>query len=87
MGEKNKTCATITLFINFSRATVMEQGVNLYANRLVCNCLLQVWKNLFIVLKIRSHAKLTCIFVNCDTARPVVVNVVRSLRILHSLVT
>ena len=29
MGEKNKTCATKTLFINFTRATVIEQGVNL----------------------------------------------------------
>ena len=29
MGEKNKTCATKTLFINFTRATVMEQGVKL----------------------------------------------------------
>ena len=27
MGEKDKTCATKTLFINFTRATVMEQGV------------------------------------------------------------
>ena len=50
MGEKNKTCVTKTLFTNFTRR----------------NCFLQVWKNLFIVLKIRSHAKLTCIFVNCD---------------------
>ena len=33
---------------------------------ITCNCFLQVWKNLFIVLKIRSHAKVTCIFVNCD---------------------
>ena len=50
-GRKNKTCVTKTLFTNFTRR----------------NCFLQVWrKNLFIVLKIRSHAKLTCIFVNCD---------------------
>ena len=49
-GRKNKTCVTKTLFTNFTRR----------------NCCLQVWKNLFIVLKIRSHAKLTCIFVNCD---------------------
>ena len=49
MGAKNKTCVTKTLFTNFTRR-------NNY-------CLLQVWKNLFIVLKIRSHAKLTCIFV------------------------
>ena len=41
---------TKSLFTNFTRS----------------NCFLQVWKNLFIVLKIRSHAKLTCIFVNCD---------------------
>ena len=33
---------------------------------ITCNCFLQVWKNLFIVLKIRSHAKVTCIFVSCD---------------------
>ena len=46
----NITCVTKTLFTNFTRL----------------NCFLQVWKNLFIVLKIRSHAKLTCIFVNCD---------------------
>ena len=44
-GEKNKTCVTKTLFTNFTRL----------------NCFLQVWENLFIVLKIRSHAKLTCI--------------------------
>ena len=50
MGEKNKTCVTKTLFTNFTRR----------------NCFLQVWKNLFIVLKIRPHAKLTFIFVNCD---------------------
>ena len=31
-----------------------------------CNCFLQVRENLFIVLKIRSHAKLTFIFVNFD---------------------
>ena len=49
-GRKNKTCVTKTLFTNFTRR----------------NCFLRVWKNLFIVLKIRSHAKLTCIFVNCD---------------------
>ena len=49
-GRKNKTCVTKTLFTNFTRR----------------NCFLQVWKNLFIVQKIRSHAKLTCIFVNCD---------------------
>ena len=49
-GQKNKTCVTKTLFTNFTRR----------------NCFLQVWKNLFIVLTIRSHAKLTCIFVNCD---------------------
>ena len=49
-GRKSKTCVTKTLFTNFTRR----------------NCFLQVWKNLFIVLKIRSHAKLTCIFVNCD---------------------
>ena len=49
-GRKNKTCVTKTLFTKFTRR----------------NCFLQVWKNLFIVLKIRSHAKLTCIFVNCD---------------------
>ena len=49
-GRKNKTCVTKTLFTNFNRR----------------NCFLQVWKNLFIVLMIRSHAKLTCIFVNCD---------------------
>ena len=48
--RKNKTCVTKTLFTNFTRR----------------NCFLQVWKNLFIFLKIRSHAKLTCIFVNCD---------------------
>ena len=46
----NITCVTKTLFTNFTRR----------------NCFLQVWKNLFIVLKMRSHAKLTCIFVNCD---------------------
>ena len=33
---------------------------------ITCNCFFQVWKNLFIVLKIRSQAKVTCIFVNCD---------------------
>ena len=49
-AKKNKTCVTKTLFTNFTRR----------------NCFHQVWKNLFIVLKIRSHAKLTCIFVNCD---------------------
>ena len=76
MGEKNKTCATKTLFTNFTasygdgtRSKVVGEStctrIDLYANRLVCNCFLQVWKNLFIVLKIRSHAKLTCIFVNC----------------------
>ena len=27
MGEKNKTCATKTLFTNFTQATVMEQFV------------------------------------------------------------
>ena len=53
-GRKNKTCVTKTLFTNFTRS----------------NCFLQVWKNLFIVLKIRSHAKLTCIFVNCDVLFP-----------------
>ena len=46
-GRKNKTCVTKTLFTNFTRR----------------NCFLQVWKNLFIVLKVRSHAKLTCIFI------------------------
>ena len=50
MGKKNKTCVTKTLFTNFTRR----------------NSFLQVWKNLFIVLKIRSHAERTCIFVNCD---------------------
>ena len=49
-GRKNKTCVTKTLFTNFTRR----------------NCFLQVWKNLFIVLKIRPYAKLTCMFVNCD---------------------
>ena len=49
-AKKNKTCVTKTLFTNFTWP----------------NCFLQVWKNLFIVLRIRSHAKLTCIFVNCD---------------------
>ena len=49
-GRKHKTCVTKTLFSNFTRR----------------NCFLQVWKNLPIVLKIRSHAKLTCIFVKCD---------------------
>ena len=49
-GPQNKTCVTKTLFTIFTRR----------------NCFLQVWKNLFIILKIRSHAKLTCIFVNCD---------------------
>ena len=39
-GRKNKTCVTKTLFTNFTRR----------------NCFLQVWKNLFIVLKIRSRA-------------------------------
>ena len=47
--KKNKTCVTKILFTNFTRR----------------NCFLQVWKNLFIVLKIRSHEKVTCIFVNC----------------------
>ena len=50
MGAKIKTCVTKILFTNFTRR----------------NWFLQVWKNLFIVLKMRSHAKLTCIFVNCD---------------------
>ena len=45
-GPKNKTCVTKTLFTNFTRR----------------NCFLQVWKNLLIVLKIRSHSKLICIF-------------------------
>ena len=49
-GRKNKTCVTKTLFTNFTRRS----------------CFLQVWKNLFIVLKIRPYAKLTCMFVNCD---------------------
>ena len=49
-GRKNKTSVTKTLFTNNTRR----------------NCFLQVWKNLFIVLKIRSHGKLTCIFENCD---------------------
>ena len=49
-AKKNKTCVTKTLFTNYTRR----------------NCFLQVWKNLFIVLKIRSHAKRTCIFANCD---------------------
>ena len=49
-GRKNRTFVTKTLFTNFTRR----------------NCFLQVWKNLLIVLKIRSHAKLTCILVNCD---------------------
>ena len=41
-GRKNKTCVTNTLLTNFTRR----------------NCLLQVWKNLFIILnKIRAHAK------------------------------
>ena len=53
--RKNKTCVTKTLFTNFTRR----------------NCFLQVWKNLFIVLKIRSHAKLTCIFVNCDEKKKI----------------
>ena len=48
--KKNKTCVTKTLFTNFTQR----------------NCFHQVWKNLFIVLKIRSHAKLACIFVNYD---------------------
>ena len=47
MTKKSKTCVTKTLFNNFTRR----------------NCFLQVWKNLFIALKIRSHAKLTCIFI------------------------
>ena len=56
MGEKNKTCETKTLFtLNFTRR----------------NCFLQVRKNLLIVVKIRSHAKLTCIFVNCDENRKI----------------
>ena len=46
-GRKNRTCETKTLFTNFTRR----------------NCFLQVWNNLLIVLKIRSHAKLTCIFI------------------------
>ena len=50
-GRKNKTCVTKTLFTNFTRRN---------------SFLLQVWKNLFIVLKIRSHTKLTCIFLNCN---------------------
>ena len=50
MGGKIKTCVTKILFTNLTRR----------------NWFLQVWKNLFIVLKMRSHAKLTCIFVNCD---------------------
>ena len=54
-GQKNKACVTKTLFTNFTRR----------------NCFLQVWKNLFIVQKIRSHAKLTCIFVNCDENRKI----------------
>ena len=49
-GRKNKTCVTKTLFTNFTRR----------------NSFLQLWKNLFIVLKTKSHAKLTCIFLNCD---------------------
>ena len=52
-AKKNKTCLTKTWFTNFTRR----------------NCFLHVWTNLFIVLKIRSHAKLTCIFVNCDATR------------------
>ena len=55
MGEKNKTCVTKTLLTNFTR----------------CNCYLQVRKNLFIVLKVRSHAKLTSIFVNCNKNKKV----------------
>ena len=46
--RKNKTCVTKTLFTNFTRR----------------NCFLQVWNNLFIVLKIRSHAKLTSVWEN-----------------------
>ena len=57
MGEKNKTCVTKTLLTNFTRR----------------NCFLQVWKNLLIVLKIRSHAKLTCIFVNYDKNKKIFV--------------
>ena len=54
MGEKRKkTCVTKTLFTKFTRRS----------------CFRQVWKNLFIVSKIRSHAKPTCIFVNCDEKR------------------
>ena len=54
MGEKKiKARVTKTLFTNFTRR----------------NCFHQVWKNLFIVPKIRSHAKPTCIFVNCDEKR------------------
>ena len=37
----NKTCQTKTLFTNFTR----------------CNCFPQLRKNLFIILKVRSHAK------------------------------
>ena len=36
----------------------------MFTNFTRCNCFLQVWKNLFIVVKIRSRAKLTCIFVS-----------------------
>ena len=55
-GRKNKTCVTKTLFTNFTRR----------------NFFLQVWKNFLIVLRIRSNAKLTCIFVNCDDNKKIV---------------
>ena len=53
--RKKKTCVTKTLFTNFTQL----------------NFFLQVWKNLFIVLKIKSHAKLTCIFVNCNEKKKI----------------
>ena len=71
MSEKNKTCVTKTLYTNFTRR----------------NCFLKVWKNLSIVLKIRSHAKLTCIFVNCDENKKIlrVVSLSASSLVVYSL--
>ena len=53
-GQKNKTCVPKTLFTNSTRR--------------IRNCFasFKYGRISLIVLKIRSHTKLTCIFVKCD---------------------
>ena len=70
----------LNLIIFLSICLILDISIHGRKNENLCNqnfvyqfhptyYFLQVWKNLFIVLKIRSPAKLTCIFVNRDETR------------------